>query len=88
MLLGLVFAMGVANFAMHRAVLNSGHPLLAQAPWLFTLLGGRLSLLLEFVMLLGAMLMVAGGADGWLWFYAGYSAVNAGSVWLILSGRI
>ena len=27
-------------------------------------------------------------AQGWAWFYALYSAVNAASAWLILSGRI
>jgi hypothetical protein len=69
-------------------VLTSEHPLLGQVPWFFHLLGGRFSLLVEFIMLLGAMLMVAGGSTGWAWFYAGYSAVNAGSAWLILSGRV
>jgi hypothetical protein len=88
MLIALVFLLGIANFAVHRAVLTSEHPLLGQVPWFFHLLGGRFSLLVEFIMLLGAMLMVAGGSTGWAWFYAGYSAVNAGSAWLILSGRV
>lgn len=88
MLVALVFLLGVTNFAVHRAVLNSEHPLLGHVPWFFHLLGGQFSLLVEFVMLLGAMLMVAGGSSGWMWFYAGYSAVNAGSAWLILSGRV
>jgi hypothetical protein len=34
------------------------------------------------------MLMVSGGSAGWAWFYAGYSAVNSASAWLILSGRV
>ncbi len=88
MFVALTFLLGIGNFAVHRAVLNSGHPLLAQVPWLFQLLGGRLSLLIEFAMLLGTMLMVSDGSAGWAWFYAGYSAVNAGSAWMILSGRI
>ena len=61
MLLLLTFLLGVGNFAMHRAVLESGHPLLAQMPWLFRPMGGRLRLVVEFTMLLGTMLMVAGG---------------------------
>lgn len=89
-MMALVFAflLGIGNFAAHKAVINSGHPLIAQVPWFFTLLGGRFSLLLEFVMLLGTMLMVADGATGWAWFYAVYSAVNFASAWLILTGRI
>ena len=50
--------------------------------------GGKFSLALEFAMLLGAALLVGQGAQGWAWFYALYSAVNAASAWLILSGRI
>ncbi|WP_363321468.1 hypothetical protein [Novosphingobium sp.] len=88
MLFIVTFLLGVGNFALHRAVLDSGHPLLAQAPWLFQALGGRVSLAIEFTMLLTAMLMVAAGSTGWAWFYLGYSAINGLSAWLILSGRV
>ena len=88
MLLILTFLLGVGNFAMHRAVLESGHPMLAQIPWLFRPMGGKFSRVVEFVMLLGTMLMVAGGMGSWAWFYLGYSALNIGSAWLILTGRI
>jgi hypothetical protein len=84
----LLFLLGVANFAMHRAVLASGHPLLRQAPWFLHMLGGRFSLAVEFLMLVAAMLMVAQGSAGWAWFYAGYSLLNGFSAWLILTGRI
>jgi hypothetical protein len=84
----LIFLLGVANFAMHKAVLESGHPLLGQVPWFVHMLGGRASLIVEFVMLLGAMLMVASGSMGWAIGYLGYSAINVGAAWLILSGRI
>ena len=83
-----LFLLGVGNFAMHKAVLESGHPLLGQVPWFFDLLGGRFSLVVEFFMLLGAMLMVSQGSAGWAWGYAAYSGVNGLSMWLILSGRI
>lgn len=83
-----VFFMGIANFALHKAVLNSGHPLLAQMPLFFRTMGGRFSLIVEFTMLLGALLLASQGAGNWVWFYAGYSAVNAASAWLILTGRI
>ena len=83
-----LFLLGIANFAMHKAVLESGHPLLGEMPWVFHMLGGRFSLVVEFVMLLGAMLMVAAGSSAWAWGYAAYSAVNSVSAWLILSGRV
>lgn len=82
------FLLGVANFALHKAVLESRHPLLGQVPWFFHMLGGRFSLLVEFLMLLGAMLLVAGGSTGWAWAYAAYSLLNGASAWLILTGRV
>jgi len=88
MSLVLVFLLGIANFAMHKAVLESGHPLLGQVPWFVQMLGGRASLVVEFVMLLGSMLMVASGSTGWALGYAGYSVINLVSAWLILSGRV
>lgn len=84
----IIFLLGVANFAMHKAVLESGHPLLRQAPWFFYMLGGRFSLMVEFLMLLGALLLVASGSMGWAWAYVIYSIVNGLSAWMILTGRI
>ncbi len=84
----LTFLLGIGNFAVHKAVLESRHPLLAQIPWFFSLLGGRFSLGVEFVMLLGALLMVQQGQSIWALFYAVYSLVNMASAWLILSGRV
>ncbi len=88
MALVLVFLLGIANFAMHRAVLNSGHPILTQVAWLFRPLGGRLSLIAEFMLLLGTMLLVASGSTGWALGYVVYSVVNGFSAWLILSQRL
>lgn len=84
----LTFLLGIGNFAVHKAVLESHHPLLGRVPWFFHLLGGRFSLTVEFVLLLGALLMVHQGASVWALFYAGYSVVNMVSAWLILSGRL
>lgn len=83
-----VFCLGVVNFAAHKAVLESGHPILVQVPWLFRSLGGRLSLIVEFVMLLGAMIMAGAGSMGWTWVYALYTLLNGFSAWLIASGRV
>ncbi len=83
-----VFFLGIFNFAAHKAVLESGHAMLSQVPWYFQPLGGRLSLIVEFAMLLGAMIAVAGGSAGWAWVYVLYSALNGLSAWLIFSGKV
>ena len=84
----LVFLLGMGNFAVHKAVLESEHPLLGRVPFFFNLLGGRFSLYIEFAMLLGAMLLVAKGSWGWALFYAVYTMVNGISAWLILTRRV
>ena len=87
MALVLTFLLGIANFAMHKAVLESHHPMLAQMPW-FELLGGRFSFVLEFMLLLGALLLAASGHSAWGWAYLAYSALNGIAGWLILSRRV
>jgi len=83
-----VFFLGIGNFTLHKAMLESRHPLLAQLAGLVKLLGGRGSLALEFVVLLAALLLVAGGHSAWAWVYLGYSAMTAIAAWLLLSGRV
>ena len=83
-----VFLLGIGNFALHRAVLGSGHPALAHMPWLVGGVGGRASLVLEFVLLLAALLLAARGHPGWAWAYLAYSAINGLAAWLILSRRL
>ena len=83
-----IFVLGIANFAMHKAVLESGHPLVGRMPWFVHMLGGRATLAAEFLILLGAMLLVATGLTGWGWAYLGYTALNAFAAWLILTRRV
>lgn len=83
----LIFILGIANFAMHRAVLESGHPLVGQMPGFVQTLGGRLTLVAEFLVLLAALLLAASGWTELAWAYLAYSALNAGAAWLILRGR-
>ena len=82
-----IFVLGIANFAMHKAVLTSGHPLLRRMPW-FQIFGGRVSLAAEFLILLGAMLLVATEFSGWGWAYLAYTVLNALAAWLILTRRV
>ena len=86
--LAIMFLLGIGNFALHRAVLESGHPLLGQMPSFVQLLGIRLTLVAEFLVLLAAMLLAANGWPGLVWAYAGYSSLNALSAWLILTGKV
>lgn len=83
-----IFFLGMANFAMHRAVLESGHPMLGQFSVDQVGAARRLTLLFEFIVLLAAMLLVHHGYSFWGWTYGAYSALNALAAWLILSRRI
>jgi hypothetical protein len=84
----LVFVLGIGNFALHRAVLDSRHPLLTQMPQLDAGSLGRITLAIEFAILCGALLLVAYGHRGWSLAYLGYSALNGLAGWLILTRRI
>lgn len=84
----LIFVLGIGNFAMHKAVLESRHPLLGQLPWFVHLLGGRIGLLSEFLVLLAAMLLVANADPSWGIAYLAYSLFNALAAWLIITRRL
>ncbi|MFA9200882.1 MAG: hypothetical protein ACEQR8_06785 [Cypionkella sp.] len=83
-----IFLLGVANFALHGAVLGSGHPLLGASAWFVHLLGGRVSLLSEFALLLAALLLAATGWSWVGWAYLAYTGLNALGAWLILTRRV
>ncbi|MDB5725440.1 MAG: hypothetical protein JWQ16_2194 [Novosphingobium sp.] len=87
MAIAVLFFFGIGNFAMHKAVLESRHAMLGHMPWFNLLGGGRFGLGVEFLVLLGSMLMVSQGALGWAWGYGFYTFANAAAAWLILSDR-
>lgn len=82
------FLMGIVNFALHRAVQDSGHPILHAMPRMGAPTGRRALLVMEFAVLLAALLLVQLVNPGWAIFYALYSVVNGIAAWLILSHRI
>lgn len=88
MALIIVFLCGIANFAAHRAVLESGHPLVVQmhhaGPWLRP----PVTLGVEFLALLVALLLVTGGSTGWAWGYTLYTLASGWTAWAILNGRM
>ena len=88
MVIALLFLLGVANFAIHKAVLESGHPLLDSVPGLLRRGGGRVSLLFEFLVLLAAMLMTDRGWVGAALVYLVYTLLNLVTGWMVLDRRI
>lgn len=88
MLLALLFIVGTLNFTAHKAVLESGHPILETLPRTLRDGGGRLSLGFEFLVLLGAMLFAAHGWPAAAWAYGLYSALNCLLAWLVITRRM
>lgn len=88
MLLGVLFILGMANFAVHKAVLESHHPLLDTLPAVFRAGGGRVSLGFEFLLLVAAMLLVSHGWPPAAWGYGVYSLLNGTTAWLLLNDRL
>ncbi len=84
----ITFLLGVFNFALHRAVMDSGHALLGRMPWLAHSLGGRLTFIVEFVLLLAALLFAADNNVSGPIAYVVYSVLNSFSAWLILTDRV
>lgn len=88
----LIFLLGIANFAAHKAVLESGHPMIARIPLMrsrpFGDRFGTLSLILEYILLLASLLFLSEGYQAIAWVYALYSLSNIASAWALLTGRI
>ena len=88
MILIFCFMMGVANFAMHKAVAESGHPFVEDTKRYFGQYFGQYSSYgIEFVMLTGAMLFAYEGSLIIAFIYWAYTGMNALATWLLLSGR-
>ena len=83
-----IFLLGIGNFALHRAVVDSGHRMVASLPLGPGSLGRRVLLATEFLILLVAMLLAANGWPALVWAYLIYTGINALTAWLILKGRI
>jgi hypothetical protein len=88
MMLIFCFLMGIANFAMHKAVAESGHPFVEDSKRYF----GRHfspygSYAIELGLLIGAMWFAQEGALLISLIYWAYTGMNAVATWLLLSGR-
>lgn len=88
MALIITFLLGIGNFAMQRAVLDCGHPALDLMPAVMRRNGARWALVAEFLVLVGALYLVALGETYWAWAYFGYSVINGVAGWAILTNRL
>ena len=88
MALLIIFGLGVGNFALQKAVLESGHPLIAQLTRRRGARSGGVMLAFEFLLLAGAMMLAAGDWPEVAFVYALYSTANLVIGWLILNRRI
>lgn len=88
MAIALIFLLGVANFAMHRAVMESGHEMVRTMTSGGSPFSPRIMMVIEFCLLLVSLLLVAYGHTGWGWAYAIYSLANGAAAWAILTRRI
>lgn len=84
----IIFLLGIANFAIKRAVFDSQHPLLARMPQISQTLGRRAALVSEFAVLLVALMLSANGWPVFAWIYLAYTVCNGGAAWLILTRRV
>lgn len=88
MLLIICFLMGIANFAMHAAVADSGHPFVEDTKLYFGQHFGKYgSYGIELILLTGAMLFAMTGSVLVVSLYAVYTALNGLAAYLLLTGR-
>jgi hypothetical protein len=83
------FVLGVGNFAMHKAVVESGHPFVEDTKLYFGRHFGRHgSYAIEFVILASAMIFATSGSLIVVLFYTGYTLLNMLAAYLLLSGKV
>ncbi|PXW72916.1 hypothetical protein C7451_11137 [Blastomonas natatoria] len=85
----LIFLCGIINFALHKATMESGHPMAAQMHALFQgFMRGWGSYMLEYLILLSALGFAALGYTIALPAYIVYTGMNGLAGWAILTGKI
>lgn len=83
------FLAGVANVAMQKAVLESGHPFVDQMKRHFgAMVSERFSLVLDTLLIAAVLLFVWRGEHVAGWLYLGYTGFNGMAAWAILNDRL
>lgn len=89
MYLIIVFLCGIANFTMHKAVLECGHPFVEDTKHYFGgYLGGKAGYFLEFLALAGALIFAHRGSGLATLFYGSYTAMSGFAAWMLINRRI
>jgi hypothetical protein len=78
------FILGIANFCMHKAVAESGHPFVEETKRHFGPYG---SYAIELALLIGAMWLANAQSLVVVLLYAAYTAINGVASWLLLSNK-
>ncbi len=85
----LCFILGIANFAFHKAVVESGHPFVEDTKEYFGRFMGRYgSFYIEFGVLFAALLAASWGSIFVPICYVAYTLTNLIAVWLLNSDKI
>lgn len=88
MLLTICFLLGIANFYVHKAVAESGHPFVEEAKlYVGRYVGPYGSYAIDLALLIGAMWLAHAGSLLALLLYAAYTAINGVATWLLLSNK-
>ncbi len=88
MLLTVCFLLGIANFYMHKAVAESGHPIVEETKRYFGRhIGPYGSYAIELALLIGALWLANTGSWAVSLLYAAYTAINGVASWLLLSNK-
>ena len=88
MLLIFCFFMGIGNFAMHKAVSESGHPFVEETKRYFSpQFSPYGSYAIELALLMGALWFANEGSLAVSLTYGVYTGINAVATWMLLSGR-
>lgn len=84
MQLWIVFGFGIANFYMHRAVMEGDGPMFAEIAATIRRIGGRWGgYALEFVLLVGALWFARRGGAAAAIVYGGYTVLNVAGYYMI-----
>ncbi|MEW4467934.1 hypothetical protein AB1K62_08900 [Parasphingorhabdus sp. JC815] len=84
----IIFICGIGNFAMHKAMMESDHPMITEARGSFSkLLGPYGSYILEFLMLAAALVFANMGMLMAVIFYGIYTLANGAGAYALFSNR-
>jgi Mn2+/Fe2+ NRAMP family transporter len=85
----LCFILGIANFSLHKAAIESGHPFVEDTKKYFgTHFGPYGSYAIEFVILIAAMLSAGWGSNILPICYLVYTICNGIAVWVLLNNKL